>query len=336
MKIFLSIIVPCHNSQKTIGPLLLSINNSRFNNFANIEVIVVDDASTDDTLKVIQSLRPRLKFILSTIVHKINLGPAKARNHGVKKARGRFLLFLDSDVALKPKTLNNIYQLINNGKTKAFTGIWHWRQKTSKFFPQFKALRDWAYWFIERKKYARYYLFSTRIAGIEKKLFNKIGGFNEDYPEPTVEDIEFTYRIEKITPIKFSADIIVRHEFEDFWPVAVKYFKRSRDWVGLYMKRLRFDPVATSQREAGKSVVGTLIPIFILLSFYHVFFSYPLVSLVTIFAMLEFDFWRFLLQQKGAGFLLKAVFVSLILYFIINLGAGWGLLLYLIKNRKKL
>lgn len=325
---FLSIIIPTHNSQSTVVPLLLSINHSQFDSFKNIEVIIVDDASTDNTLGVIKTVQPKLKFILKTILQKINAGPAKTRNFGVKKAKGQYVLFLDSDVQLKKYSLRRIYNLFKKGKVYAFTGIWHFQQKTNRFFPQFKALRDWAYWFIEREKYARYYLFSTRIAGIEKKLFRKIGGFNEDYPEPTVEDIELTYRIEKITPIRFSPNIMVTHEFEDFWPIAVKYFKRSRDWIGLYMQRLRFDPVATSQTEAFKSIVATLIPFFILLACYHIFFSYPLVSLLTIFTFLEYDFWRFLLKEKGILFLLKAIPVSIILYFIINFGALTGLILY--------
>lgn len=334
-KIFLSLIIPVHNSEKTIRPLLLSINNSQFNNFKDIEAVIIDDGSTDCTLRVIEKFLSGLKFNLKTIVQKKNVGPARARNLGVKNALGEYVLFLDSDVQLKKHSLQRVFDLFKKGKVKAFTGIWHYQQKTTKFFPQFKALRDWAYWFIERKKYARYYLFSTRVAGIEKKLFKKIGGFNENYPQPTVEDIELTYRIEKITPIKFSTNIVVAHEFENFWPIAVKYFKRSRDWVGLYMRRLRFDPVATSQTEAFKSIVATLIPFFILLAFYHNFFSYLLVSLLTIFTFLEFDFWKFLLKKKGTVFLLKAIPVSIILYFVINLGAAWGLFLYFIKNRKK-
>lgn len=333
-KIFLSLIIPTHNSQKTIQPLLLSINNSQFNYFKNIEVIIVDDASSDSTRRVVETLRPKLKFILSTIVVKINVGPAKARNLGVKQARGQFVLFFDSDVILKKKTLNNAYQLVLKKKLKAFTGIWDWRQNTNKFFPQFKALRDWSYWFVERKKNAHYYLFSTRVASIEKNLFQKLGGFNRDYPEPTVEDIELTYRIEKIAPIKFSPNIIVSHQFEDFSPIAIKYFKRSRDWVRLYLKRYRFDPVATSQKEAAKSIVSSLFLGFLFLTLFSRLFIYPAIAFVLLFAYLETKFWWFLLKKKGILFLLKAVPVSLLLYVIINLGAAWGLTLYLLKKSK--
>lgn len=331
-KIKLSIIIPTHNSQNTIEPLLLSINNSPSVNFNKFEVIIVDDESKDDTLKIIQDLYKKLKFKIEIVVLKKNVGPAKARNLGAKKAKGKYLLFLDGDVELKNQTLINVFKIISNNKVKAFTGIWDYHQKTTNFFPQFKALRDWSYWFAEREEYSHYYLFSTRIAGIEKKLFQKLNGFIEDYKEPTVEDIEFTYRIEKQAPIKFCSNIIVNHEFEDFFPIAIKYFKRSRDWIKLYLKRFRFDPVATSKREAIKSILSSVLIFLLLMSTLFKLLIIPSIILFLIFSYLELKFWKLILHKKGVIFLLKSIPISIILYFIINLGAAWGYFLS-IKGR---
>ncbi len=323
----LSIIVPTHNSQNTIHTPLLSINNSDFKHFNNIEVIIVDDKSRDRTLKKIKEIQAVLKYKLTVYPLRKNSGPSKARNYGVKKSEGEYLLFLDSDVELSKSTLRNAFQFAKEKQVKAFTGVWHYRQKTDKFFPNFKAMRDWVYWFIEREKYARYYLFSTRIAGIEKKLFLKIGGFAERFHQPTVEDIELTYRIEKHAKIRFSPELMVYHEFESFWPIAFKYFKRSRDWVLLYQKRLRFDPVATSKKEAFKAVLSALLVFFLLLGFFHLIFIYVALLIFVQFTNLEWYFWTFVYKQKGFVFLLKSIFFSLILYLIIDLGSFWGLIL---------
>lgn len=334
-KVELSIIIPTHNSQNTIQPLLNSINNSSSVNFKKLEVVVVDDNSKDNTLKVIDQIKSILNFKFQILNCRSHVGPAKARNLGAKKAKGKYLLFLDGDVELKNNTLANVFKTIKNNKVKALTGIWDYHQKTTSFFPQFKALRDWAYWFVEREEYSHYYLFSTRIAGIEKKLFQKLHGFIEDYKEPTVEDIEFTYRIEKMASIKFCSDIVVNHEFEGFFIVAVKYFKRSRDWIKLYLKRFRFDPVATSKREAFKSIISSLILLFIFLFLFFSVFTTPYtlpptpflsvaILLFFIFSFLELKFWRFLLQKKGIWFLLQSIPTSIILYQFINLGAAWG------------
>lgn len=334
LKILLSIIIPTHNSQNTINDLLISIHTSSFENFKNIEVIVIDDASTDKTREVVRKLIEKLKFALYLYPLNKNVGPARARNYGVRKAHGKYVLFLDSDVVLAKSTLRYTYKIAHEAKIKAFTGIWHYDQKTNKFFPNFKAMRDWVYWFIEREKYARYYLFSTRIAGIDRKLFLKIEGFNKNYPEPTVEDIELTYRIEKFTKVKFSPELLIYHEFEDFWPIAVKYFKRSRDWIRLYQKRLRFDPVATSKKEAFKAILCAILVIFLLLGLIHWIFIYGALLVFVQLTNLEWYFWTFVQKQKGWIFLLKSIFVSVLLYLIINLGSLWGLvILFFKKNR---
>ena len=332
-KINLSIIIPTHNSRNTIAPLLLSINNSLTVNFKDMEAIVVDDESKDNTIEIIENIREVLQFKLKLIKVKKNIGPAKARNLGGQKAQGKYLLFLDGDVELKKETLSNVFSLISKNNVRAFTGIWDYHQKTTNFFPQFKALRDWSYWFAERKLNSHYYLFSTRIAGIEKKLFHELNGFIEDYKEPTVEDIEFTYRIEKKSPIKFCSNIVVNHEFEDFHPIAIKYFKRSRDWIKLYLKRFRFDPVATSKREAFKSLLSTAIVGLFILGFFIHFLIIPTIVLFLIYSNLEFKFWSFILHKKGLFFLLQSIPTSIILYLFINFGAAWGYFLS-IKSKK--
>jgi len=331
-KPLLSIVIPTHNSKKTIYDLLSSISISNFRHFKEIEVLIIDDCSKDQTVTIVKNIIPYLKFDLFLKRLNKNVGPARARNQGVKKAVGKYILFLDSDVILAKNTLNCAFQFAKTGKFRAFTGIWHYRQYTKKFFPQFKALRDWAYWFIEREKNARYYLFSTRIAGIEKKLFNQIGGFNINYSEPTIEDIELTYRIEKIKKIKFSPKLLVYHEFEDFWPIAVKYFKRSRDWIQLYQKRLRFDPVATSKKEAVKSITAGLFLFSLLLIFISNFFIYPATISFLFFSLLEFKFWIFLLKKRGVVFLFKSIPISIALYLIINAGSVYGLILSYLKR----
>lgn len=330
--LILSIIIPTHNSQNTITNLLISLHTSEFRHFENIEAVVVDDASNDKTRNIVRKLEEKLKFKLILYPLRKHSGPAYARNYGVKKAKGKYVLFLDSDVILAKSTLRYAFQFTKEGKIKAFTGIWHYHQKTNKFFPNFKAMRDWVYWFIEREKYARYYLFSTRIAGIEKNLFKKIGGFDENFPQPTVEDIELTYRIEKEAKIRFSPELLIYHEFEDFWPIAIKYFKRSRDWILLYQKRLKFDPVATSKKEAFKAVLSAFLVLSSILGLAHWSFWYAAFVVFVQLANLEWYFWTFVLKQKGRVFLLKTILFSIILYLIIDLGSFWGLVLYRLRK----
>ncbi|MGP1255122.1 MAG: glycosyltransferase family 2 protein [Kiloniellales bacterium] len=86
-----SVIIPVFNRADKIVGCLRSVCNQTYR---NIEVIVVDDCSTDETLKVIAGFRDnRLKVIAS----ERNGGAASARNHGLKVAKGDFIAFQDSD-----------------------------------------------------------------------------------------------------------------------------------------------------------------------------------------------------------------------------------------------
>ncbi len=331
----LSLIIPTHNSENTSKNLLNSLQKSNFKNFRQIEVIIVDDYSNDNTLKELKKIKSELKFKTSIFSVKKHIGPAKARNIGAQKAKGKFLLFLDSDVELQPSALKYAFQEAKRAKFLAFTGIWDWHQKTRAFFPQFKALRDWSYWFVERERGARYYLFSTRVAGIEKKLFKKLGGFSEKYKDPTVEDIELTYRIEEQNNrIRFCPKIIVNHEFEGFFAVAIKYFKRSRDWIQLFPKRQKFDPVATSKREALKPVFLGLF--FIGLGSYlfrqNLLFLIVSVVFFLFFIAVELKFLIFLAKKKGWLFVIQSIPIVIVLYIIIGLGSAYGLLLYAVDS----
>lgn len=84
-----SVVVPTHNRAERLADTLRSVLNQTLQDF---ELIVVDDGSTDDTSKVVQSF-PRVQYISM----KENHGVSKARNEGLTHAKGRYICFLDSD-----------------------------------------------------------------------------------------------------------------------------------------------------------------------------------------------------------------------------------------------
>ena len=89
----LSAVIPVHNGQASIERAIRSVLNQ---GVADVEVLVVDDASTDNTVNIVRKLAsrdPRMRlFQLSE-----NRGPGAARNIGVEKARGKYLTFVDAD-----------------------------------------------------------------------------------------------------------------------------------------------------------------------------------------------------------------------------------------------
>jgi glycosyltransferase involved in cell wall biosynthesis len=92
-----SIVIPCFNTEKYIGE---AIESALSQTYANKEVIVVDDGSSDKSLAVIQAFGERIRWLSGA-----NVGAAEARNKGVAVARGELLQFLDADDLLYPQKL---------------------------------------------------------------------------------------------------------------------------------------------------------------------------------------------------------------------------------------
>jgi glycosyltransferase involved in cell wall biosynthesis len=94
-----SVIIPTYNRQQKIGLAIQSVLQQTFTDF---ELIVVDDASTDGTLDVLDGFKDKR---IRVIRHEKNFGEATARNTGVKDARGKYIAFLDSDDEWQPEKL---------------------------------------------------------------------------------------------------------------------------------------------------------------------------------------------------------------------------------------
>ena len=119
MKPYLSIIIPYYNNSEGLTRLLASIGKSK--KAPAFDIIVVDDGS---------SLRPPR----SDIRLPKNRGPAIARNRGVEKAKGEFVVFLDGDVEVFPDTLYQIAKVFKDDPdVVALTGVWVKEQKSKAF-----------------------------------------------------------------------------------------------------------------------------------------------------------------------------------------------------------
>ncbi len=341
-----SIVIPSYNSENTIIPLVSSIYRSQKVNLAKVEVVMVDDHSSDKTAGLLEKFKLRhRKLTIRIVILKKNKGPARARNVGARNARGRVLFFLDSDVILYKNSLYELFKSFDDPDIHALTGVWDRKQKKQAFFPKFKALRDWSYWINERDPKHYYYLFSTRVAAIDRGLFLRLGGFDEGYKAALVEDIELTYRIARRYAVVFNPKVKVHHEFEDFIPIAKKYFWRSFYWSKIYRERKKFDPVATTGKEALTTIsAGTLLGLMILwivtrgvIGKIRVMGLMPAVdstflALMALFLVIHLwgvrKFLGFCYTEEGIGFAVKSFVIGFILYIIILSGAIFSMVWY--------
>lgn len=94
----ISVIIPCYNIEKYVGECINSVLNQKGN--LKIQIVCVNDGSTDNTLEVLNSFKDRI-----TIINTVNNGSGVARNIGIDNAKGKYLFFLDSDDYLLPYCL---------------------------------------------------------------------------------------------------------------------------------------------------------------------------------------------------------------------------------------
>lgn len=113
-----SIITPSYNAEKFISKTIESVINQTYLNW---EMIIVDDCSTDDTISIIKSFSSHENRII-LIENQINVGAAETRNIALRKAKGNFIAFLDSDdIWLNKKLETQINFMIDNDRAFTFS-----------------------------------------------------------------------------------------------------------------------------------------------------------------------------------------------------------------------
>lgn len=128
---YFSIVVSAYNRASIIRRCVDSCLNQTFDDF---EVVVVDDASTDDTLAVLQAIAdPRLTIV----AHVVNKGICPARHTGMHHARGRWLVALDSDHGLMPTALADLYRRTINAPLDIGAVGSRYRWDTGRITPAF-------------------------------------------------------------------------------------------------------------------------------------------------------------------------------------------------------
>ena len=184
-----SVIIPTYNRSRTILRAIKSVLNQTYK---NIEVIIVDDASTDNTEEIVKGLNdPRIIYIK----HETNKGGAAARNTGIKLAKSEYIAFQDSDDEWYPEKL----QLQTDALLKAesdvgvvYSSFIRISKHKKEVIPGGHARNFEGDIF---KKILSNNFVTTQTALVAKRCFDKVGIFDESLPR--LQDWELWLRISK-------------------------------------------------------------------------------------------------------------------------------------------
>ena len=126
-----SVIIPAFNNIEYLSKCLISLKESIYSNF---EVIVVDDASTLD-------IKTRLSDDIKYYRLDTKSGPAAARNLGASHAKGEILMFLDSDILVRPDIISKVVSIFNaNSEISAIFGSYDSEPASKDYLSQYKNL----------------------------------------------------------------------------------------------------------------------------------------------------------------------------------------------------
>jgi GT2 family glycosyltransferase len=200
--------------------------------FSNIEVIVVDDASTDESRKIAQ------EFNVELIENSTSLGPAAARNRGAASAKGSILLFIDADVAISSQTIASVVQCFaKRPDVAAVFGSYDDDPIRTNVVSQYKNLM---HHYIHQISNPDATTFWTGLGAIQKDVFLRIGGFNEQrYRYPCIEDVELGYRL-KNAGYKILLDKQLQGKHLKRWTlrklVETDILRRAIPWTQLILE----------------------------------------------------------------------------------------------------
>lgn len=190
-----SVIIPTYNRDYILFKAVKSVLDQTYK---NLEVIVVDDGSTDKTSYLIT------KYPV-IYVRKPRRGVAHARNRGIFHAKGEYIAFLDSDdIFVKDKIEKQIKFLEKHPELKLVQTEEIWYKGNKRIFPK-EIHRKAEGWFFDRA--VKLCVVSISTVLIEKSVFEKIGMFDENFW--VCEDYEFWLRVALRYPIGLIKEPLV-------------------------------------------------------------------------------------------------------------------------------
>lgn len=192
---FISVVVPTRNRLELLRKTIFSLQNQDYPKDA-YEIIVVDDASCDGT----DSFLAKLKEKNIRYFRQAHLGPAKARNLGIKNSQGQIVAFTDDDCSIPQDWLSEIASSFTDPEVLGVEG----RTDTvetmvSAFTCQFI------------NPAGKLHSYSTSNIAYRKTTLEKVGGFSDSFKYPHNEDVDLAWRVEELGRINFNTSLVVVH-----------------------------------------------------------------------------------------------------------------------------
>lgn len=220
----ISIVIPNYNGQDLLKKNLPKIFDAIFlYKDGDVEIIVIDDCSTDNSLRVLENLKPKMNSSYSNIKFKIiknekNLGFSSNVNKGVENANGDVLILLNTDVVPEKGFLESLLRHFQDEKIFA-VGCMDKSIEGGKTILRGRGIGTWKRGFLVHSRGEVNRTNTLWVSGgsgaFRKSVWDYLGGFDELYNPFYWEDIDLSYRALKSGyRILFEPKSVVTHEHE--------------------------------------------------------------------------------------------------------------------------
>jgi glycosyltransferase involved in cell wall biosynthesis len=303
-----SVIVPALDAATTIKACLFAL---KVDDASNGEIIVVDDASTDNTAETARAMGARV-FSLEK-----RSGPSMARNFGAAQATGAYLFFVDSDVIVRPGAIARIRDFLDrNPSIAAVFGSYDDEPAAEGTIAKYRNL---LHHHVHQMGKAEASTFWAGCGAIRKDLFESLGGFDPcSYPR-CIEDIELGYRlVDAGHSIRLDHDLLCTHLKKWTFSAWIKtdIFCRAIPWSRLNLERSRSPDDLNIRRSQKLSValVGAsclCLPVVFLSRWFLAAAAAACIAAL----LLNLRLFSFFFRKGGIKFVLKCIPLHL-LYFL--------------------
>lgn len=303
-----SVIIPVYDGGEKLGQCLSALRASIH---APDEVIVVDDSSSDGSYDLAQKYGARVLSLDGG-----PYGPAVARNRGASAAEGDLLVFIDADVAVHPDTLSRMVEIMEaQPDLAALFGSYDDNPPARGLVTLYKNL---VHHYVHQNGRREASTFWAGCGAIRKEVFLAVGGFNEKYGRPSIEDIELGARLKNDGyRIWLCPDVQAVHLKQ--WKLASMLRADIRDralpWTRLIIRSGHIPAdLNLSFKSRLSAVLAWLFLVLLVLGILNplVWIGAPAALLAVV--GLNADLYRFFYRQGGLGFALGAISLHLLYY----------------------
>lgn len=315
-----SVIIPAYNAASTIGACIRAVLAAEYE--GPVEVIVVDDRSTDDTVEIAAGMGCRL------VRQTRNGGPAQARNDGARVARGEILIFVDADTQMRRDSILEAVRALSRDGVGAVSGMYEPEPINPGFFPRYYAyLKYHAYCANDTD---RINVFSGQCGAIGKELFDRLGGYSSIAWGVDIENEELGLRINRRSVVALSRRFRVGHNFPGFRKLLFVFTNRVYWWI-LFRHFSKRDETVLMTRGFGYATAA--MPASALCAAAALLVPVPILSaaltasslaLACGFAWGYKGFWWFCRRRRGLAFALACAGASALFSFAITTAAARG------------